>query len=168
MGSGLLPDAYVASVYDIDFGALWQQGYRAILFDVDNTLEDHRTALPGPAVTKLLGALRDMGYGMCFLSNNNGIRAARFAKPLAIPVIAKAHKPSPKGYRMAMEKLGVSPSETIFVGDQIFTDILGGNRAGVYTILVQPIMPYENAFFYVKRFFERFVLRKIRKTQCKT
>lgn len=159
----LIPSERASDVYHIDFAALRRRGYRAVIFDVDNTLESHRVALPGERSGALVHDLMQQGYAVCFLSNNVPERVERFNSALGAHIVGKAGKPKKRGYRQALSLMGSSPCDTVMVGDQIFTDIYGGNRMGLYTILVEPIEPVENSFFIIKRFFERRVLRAIDK-----
>jgi len=95
-------------------------------------------------------------------SNNSQDRVQKFAEAFGVPAISKAIKPRRGAFRIACDSLGVTPGETAVVGDQVFTDVLGGNRLGVYTILVVPVS--EKEFFGTKimRMMERFVLRKLK------
>lgn len=155
-----LPKNYVTDVYSINYQAFRDRGFCGIIFDVDNTLEDHLTERPSSRCASLLRQLGGMGFRLCLLSNNSPARAERFADGFDVWVVGKAGKPSAKGYCEAMRRMGTHPEQTLMVGDQIFTDIWGANRVGIYSILVEPIQRYENGFFYVKRFLERFVMRR--------
>lgn len=92
------------------------------------------------------------------LSNNKEPRVKNFAKQLGIKYIYKAGKPKPSGYRTAMEMLGTDTKNTLFVGDQIFTDIIGANLTGIRSILVAPIDPHEEIQIVLKRFIEKPVI----------
>lgn len=108
-----------------------------------------------------------MGMETCLLSNNKEPRVAAFAGEVGTKYIYKSGKPSVKGYVKAMELMGTSRDTTIFVGDQIFTDVYGANRAGILSFLVKPIHPKEEIQIVVKRYLEAVVLyfyrRKCRK-----
>lgn len=155
----LRPDEYRRSVFAIDFDRLKARGIRAIVTDLDNTLVPWNEPHPPEALADWLRAAQEH-FAVCICSNNSGSRVREFADKLNIPFISGATKPRRTGFRRAMERLGVGPSETAVVGDQIFTDVLGGKRSGAYTILVQPIEPQE--FFltrHLTRPVERAVLR---------
>ena len=107
---------------------------------------------------RLFGRLKSLGYQCCLLSNNQLARVEMFNRDVQVHFIENAHKPSVKNYRRAMELMGTDETTTIFVGDQIFTDIYGANRAGIRTILVKPIHPKEEIQIVLKRYLEKIVL----------
>ena len=151
------PNEYYDSTYHIDFQAFYDKGYRAVLFDVDNTLVEHDA--PANARAKaLIQKLKDMGYGVCFVSNNDEERVKSFNEQVGATYVYKAGKPSARGYVQAMQKLGTDRTNTLFVGDQIFTDIWGANNAQLYSILVQPIAKHEEIQIVLKRIPEKWVL----------
>ena len=118
------PDDYVASTYQIDFAQLAKEGYRGVIFDVDNTLVEHNAPADERAIA-FFTMLHDNGYKALLLSNNAEPRVQSFKEASgADAYIYKAGKPSPKSYQKAMEILGTTPETTLFVGDQIFTDIM--------------------------------------------
>ena len=158
------PDEYLDSTYNIDFDRLYAEGYRGLLFDVDNTLVPH--GAPADARAKELFAhLSELGYKYCFLSNNQRPRVESFCRQVGGQFIENAHKPSPENYRRAMELLGTDTGNTLFVGDQIFTDIWGAKRAGIRNILVKPIHPKEEIQIVLKRYLEKIVLYFYRKEE---
>ena len=151
------PDAWVDSTYQIDFDRLYERGYRGLIFDIDNTLVPH--GAPADDRAKALFAhLKKLGFSCCLLSNNKLQRVEMFNRDVQVHFIENAHKPSVKNYRRAMELMGTDETTTIFVGDQIFTDIYGANRAGIRTILVKPIHPKEEIQIVLKRYLEKIVL----------
>ena len=153
----LFPRLYKKDIYDIDYRGLYNSGFRAILFDIDNTLTTHGTRADSSNVA-FFKNLRDIGFKTCLISNNKEKRVLPFAKAVNSEYIYKANKPSKRGYIKAMELLEVKDTQTVFIGDQIFTDIWGANSAGVYSILVDPISPKEEIQIVLKRYLERIVL----------
>lgn len=151
------PNAYVDSAYAIDFGQLRKEGYAGVIFDIDNTLVMHGEPADERAV-KLFGRLRELGFDTCLVSNNKRPRVESFAVQVSSKFIFKADKPSVKGYEKAMELMGTDRTNTLFVGDQLFTDVFGANRAGIRTILVEPIDPKEEIQIVLKRYLEKIVL----------
>lgn len=151
------PDEYLDSTYEIDFDKLYQQGYRGLIFDIDNTLVPHGAPADERAI-KLFAHLTELGYGCMLLSNNKEPRVKMFHDAVKIGYIFKAKKPSPKNYRKAMERMHTTTDNTLFIGDQIFTDIYGAKRAGIRTILVKPIHPKEEIQIVLKRYLEKVVL----------
>lgn len=157
------PDEFVDSVYVIDFNKLYKEGFRGILFDIDNTLVRHGEDATEDA-KMLLESLQRLGYKVCLISNNKKERVERFNKDIQIDYIYNAHKPSKKNYCRAMDIMGTSTKDTLFVGDQLFTDVYGAKRSGMKTILTKPIDPKEEIQIVLKRYLERIVIHFYRKT----
>ena len=153
----LFPRLYKKDIYDIDYKGLYDRGFRAILFDIDNTLTTHGTKADSSNVA-FFKNLRDIGFKTCLISNNKEKRVQPFAKKVGSPYIFKANKPAKSGFLKALNLLEVKKEQALFVGDQIFTDILGANNAGIYSILVDPINPREEIQIVIKRYFEKIVL----------
>lgn len=151
------PDECRDSTYEIDFEALYREGYRGLLFDIDNTLVPHGAPADDRAKA-LFARLRGIGFKSCFLSNNQYERVSSFNEPIGEIFIENAHKPSVRNYLKAMELLGTNTGNTIFIGDQLFTDIYGAKRAGIRNILVKPIHPKEEIQIVLKRYLEKIVL----------
>ena len=151
------PGEYVDSTYVIDFDKLYAEGYRGLIFDIDNTLVPHG-AKADERAKKLFAHLKETGFTCCLLSNNKEPRVKMFNDDVQVNYIFKAGKPSVKNYRKAMEIMGTEVRNTLFVVDQIFTDIYGANRAGIRTILVKPIHPKEEIQIVLKRYLEKIVL----------
>lgn len=156
------PKYYVSSAYAIDYRSLYERGIRGVIFDVDNTLVPHGAPADLRAM-ELFGQFHHMGMETCLLSNNKEARVAAFAKEVGTKYIYKGNKPSVKGYVHAMELMGTSPKDTIFVGDQLFTDIWGANRADIVSYLTKPINPKEEIQIVLKRLPEKLVLYCYRK-----
>lgn len=151
------PDEYLDSAYAVNYEKLYQEGYRGILFDIDNTLVPHGAPADERAI-QLFKELRDIGFSCCLVSNNKKKRVAPFASLVGAEYIELAAKPSRRGYERAMERLGTNPGNTVFIGDQLFTDIWGAKNAGLRNILVKPIHPKEEIQIVLKRYLERIVL----------
>ena len=151
------PDEYVASTYVIPFEKLYEEGYRGIIFDIDNTLVPH-DAPADERAKKLFARLSELGFEACLLSNNQEPRVKMFNEAIGAHYIYDAHKPSRKNYIKAMELMGTDFSTTLFVGDQLFTDVWGAKRTGIHNILVKPIHPKEEIQIVFKRKLEKIVL----------
>ncbi len=162
------PKACADSTYQIEFQKLYEQGYRGILFDIDNTLVPHGAPADEKA-KEFFVRLREIGFKTCLISNNKEPRVKPFAEAVDSPYLYDAHKPSVKNYQKAMEIMGTDVTNSIFVGDQLFTDVFGANRAGMYSIVVKPIHPKEEIQIVLKRYLEKLVLweyhRKMKKCQ---
>ena len=151
------PDEYLDSAYAVDYEKLYQQGYRGVLFDIDNTLVPHGAPADKRA-RELFQRLKKLGFSCCLVSNNKKKRVEPFAREVGVKYIEMAAKPSRRGYQRAMERLGTNPGNTVFIGDQLFTDILGAKNAGLKNILAKPIHPNEEIQIVLKRYLEKFVL----------
>lgn len=155
----LFPDDYIESTYVIDFRALYSEGYRALLFDVDNTLVPHNAPADERAIA-FFSYVKGLGYKCMFLSNNKEPRVKTFCEAVGGDgYIYKAGKPKATGYLEACRRLDVAPEHTLFVGDQILTDIWGANNAGIRSVLVKPVKKwYEEPQIVLKRFLEAAIL----------
>ena len=151
------PDEYVASTYVIPFEKLYEEGYRGIIFDIDNTLVMHGAPADDRA-KKLFARLKEIGFDCCLLSNNQEPRVKMFNQDVNVHYIYDAHKPSVANYEKAMELMNTNKNTTLFVGDQLFTDVWGAKRTGIRNILVQPIHPKEEIQIVFKRKLEKIVL----------
>ena len=151
------PDNETDSAYNIDYQTLYDKGYRGIIFDIDNTLVPHGAPADDRAV-QLFSDLQKIGYQTVLLSNNKEPRVKSFADNVGSLYVFKAGKPGIKGYAKAMKEMGTHPKNTIFVGDQLFTDVWGAKKAGIITYLVKPIHPKEEIQIVLKRRLEWIVL----------
>ena len=167
MFNKFFPDEYMASTYVISFEKLFEEGYRGVIFDIDNTLVPHGAPADERA-KKLFARLEKIGFQSCLLSNNQEPRVKMFNQDIQTNYIYNAHKPSTKNYVKAMEKMGTNKENTLFVGDQLFTDVWGAKRAGICNILVKPIHPKEEIQIVLKRYLERIVLFFYKKEQKKS
>ena len=151
------PDCYMTSAYNIDFEKYYYNGYRGIIFDIDNTLVEHGAPADERSI-ELIKQLKELGYQIMLLSNNKESRVKMFNDAVQVSYIYKAGKPGKSGYRKAMEQMNTDVTNTLFVGDQLFTDVWGAKRTGIYSVLTQPIDPKEEIQIVLKRYLERIVL----------
>lgn len=151
------PDLTMNSAYQIDFKEYYEKGYRGVIFDIDNTLVPHGAPADKRSIV-LIESLKKMGFGVVFLSNNKEPRVKMFNDAVHAQYIYKAGKPGKKGYKKAMEMLGTNTENTLFVGDQLFTDVWGARNTGLFSILVNPIDKKEEIQIVLKRYLERIVL----------
>lgn len=159
----LIPDLHVYSIYNIDLQALKQRGVKGIITDLDNTLIEWDRPNATPQLMEWLNRLKQDGFRVIVVSNNNQVRVSAFADPLGIPYIHAAKKPTRTPFQDAISRLGLAPEEIVVIGDQMFTDVLGGNRAGLYTILVVPVAQTDGFFTRFNRGLERVALSWLRK-----
>lgn len=167
MFNKFFPDEYLASTYVIPFEKLYEEGYRGVIFDIDNTLVPHGAPADERA-KKLFERLERIGFKSCLLSNNQEPRVKMFNQDIQTNYIYNAHKPSTKNYVKAMERMETEKENTLFVGDQLFTDVWGAKRAGIHNILVKPIHPKEEIQIVLKRYLEKIVLHFYKKEQKKS
>ncbi len=161
------PAEMADSSYSIDYEGLYAQGYRGIIYDIDNTLVEHG-ADANEQVIELFRRLCGIGFRICLLSNNKAPRVRRFyrgakIKGVKLHYIFDAHKPATTNYRKAMLLMRTTKKTTLFVGDQLFTDVYGANRAGIRSFLVKPINKKEEIQIVFKRRLERIVLHFYKK-----
>lgn len=132
------PNEYVKSVFDIDFERLYKNGFRGLVFDIDNTLvcQDGDST---PQVDALFEKLQSLGFKTAILSNNSEERVERFVKNISSLYLSRARKPLKSGYNKALRLMDIDKSRAVFIGDRLLTDILGAKRAGIYCILVEYI-----------------------------
>lgn len=158
--SKLFPKKVIRSVYGLDYQRYFDRGFRGVIVDIDNTL----VADNAPAnrkSKKLIKKLKKIGFKTCIVSNSSRERVKAFAKKVKSPYVYKARKPSPKGIEKAMRIMDTDCKSTLFIGDQIYTDILAANNAGVYSILTDVIDKNERKRVKIKRFFEKPIIRRI-------
>ena len=159
------PDRYIRSTYLIDFKNYYEQGYRGIIFDIDNTLVEHGAPADERSIA-LIESLKALGYKIMLLSNNKEPRVKMFNDAVQVQYIYKAGKPGKNGYEKAMEQMGTDVKNSLFVGDQLFTDVWGARNTGIYSVLVQPIDKKEEIQIILKRYLEKIVLASY-KRYCK-
>lgn len=155
----LKPRKRIGKMIDITPDLLHAAGVKALLLDIDNTMTTHNNPVPADGVAQWIDEMKYAGFKMMVVSNNNGERVRKFSERVGLEFEGAAKKPLPSGFRRACSRLEIQPKEAAVVGDQIFTDILGGNLMGAYTILTVPYQLESSRLFKLKRFFERLVIR---------
>ncbi|KKM09639.1 HAD family hydrolase [Clostridiales bacterium PH28_bin88] len=158
----LRPDMYVHSIHKIPLDQLKAIGIKGLIIDLDNTLTGWNLDTVSSDVSNWLTQLPDYSLKACLVSNNRAERVSRVAETLGFPYVFNANKPRRKAFRQAMQQLGTGTKTTAVIGDQIFTDILGGNRLSLFTILVVPISQREFIGTRLVRLLEQWALRKFR------
>lgn len=151
------PSAYVNSVFDIDYDKLYAKGYRGIIFDLDSTLVPHGNDST-PEVDALFERIHASGLRTILLTNNDEERVRRFTRNIDTLYLCDANKPDPSGFLKAVEMLGVEKREAIYIGDQLFIDILGANNSGLDSILVHYILHEGETRLGVRRNLEKPIL----------
>lgn len=156
----LLPDQILPQVTDINLEDLANNGIQGILFDLDNTLVGYDSEELALEFSKWVKRARHKGFKLCLVSNGKPKRVRRFAAIMEMPAIIRAFKPRRSPFKRALRLLDLKASQVVMVGDQLFTDVLGGNRLGIHTILINPLSRQELKTTKLVRKIERRVLRK--------
>ena len=157
------PKMRIDKMIDITPEMMNSVGIKALLLDIDNTMTTHDNPVPADGVEEWIARMKSLGFILMVVSNNNGERVRKFSELLGLEFEGSARKPLPTGFRRACNRLGIKPKEAAVVGDQLFTDMLGGNLLGAYTVLTEPYELESMRFFKVKRACERFIMKFWRK-----
>ena len=147
MPFSLFPKLMLRRLSDLSPDILYKRGIRLLLLDYDNTVVPYTTDQPDEEILAWFDRMAECGIDMCVVSNSFQSRAEDFCRERGIACVSHAYKPFGKGIGLAMERFGASPQDCAFVGDQIYTDILGANVNGVMSILVESI---NNHNFWLK------------------
>lgn len=158
-----LPDEYVKDIFQISPEALKERGIKGIITDLDNTLVEWDRPEATPEIIAWVKMMQDAGLQVTILSNNNIGRVETFCGPLGTPFICEARKPLGRNFKNALEKMGLKKEEAVMVGDQLMTDILGGNRYGLHTILVVPVASSDGFVTKFNRMIERRIMAKLKR-----
>lgn len=157
-----VPDIYQKSIYDIDYKKLKKKGIKCLLFDLDNTIAPYTTTVPDIKIKDLFAELED-DFKVIIMSNSGKERLRPFKEKLNIDVAFKSHKPLKGKYKKIMEIYNFKDNEIACIGDQIMTDIFGGNRMGFTTILVNSISSLEPWTTKFNRYWEKKILKSFAK-----
>ncbi len=160
MIKALIPDESYNSIYDIDISKLHRFGYRNILIDVDNTITPWNSDEISDRLKLWIEECHSIGFSVSLFSNNHPSRIKKIAIDLKISAIPMGGKPLTYSFRRALKYIKGKPDNTVIIGDQIFTDILGGNLIGIYTILVEPISAKEFWGTKINRFLENILVKR--------
>lgn len=158
-----LPNEFVNNVYAITPEHLKNLGIKGIITDLDNTLVEWDRPLATPELTNWFKSMRDAGIKITVVSNNNETRVGKFCAPLGIPFIHRARKPLSVSYKKAYQLLNLKADEVCMIGDQLLTDVFGGNRQGIHTILVVPVASTDGIWTRFNRMVERRILSSFKK-----
>ena len=148
---------------DVTVAWLLAEGIKGILLDVDNTMTTHDHPHPAEGVMEWVADMTRNGIKLIIVSNNKPGRVEPFARLFGLDYVARGRKPLTVGFRAACRRLGIEPGEALVAGDQIFTDILGGNLLGAKTLLTTPIELERMPFFRLKRWLEKPIIRRYKR-----
>jgi len=147
MSVSLLPSLITEKLTDLTPELLAARNIRLLMLDFDNTVVPYTTDTPNGTVEAWIAMMRSSPIKLCVVSNSKRDRVKRFCEAYGLPCITHAKKPFSKGISACLDQFGLSPAVCALVGDQIFTDTLGANCAGLTSILVKPI---NNHNFWLK------------------
>ena len=149
------------SVADIEDGFFQKEKVSCVLLDIDNTLVADNDPYPDELARTFIKRLAEENLKVCLISNNKLSRVLSFNEEFGLKAVHRAHKPFCRKINRALKEFGADKSATLFIGDQLLTDIAAGNRCGIRTMLVDPINSgKENSFFKFKRFIENYLLKR--------
>ena len=157
------PDMYKKDIYSIDYKKLKSYGIKCILFDLDNTLVPYYKVRPTRKLKDFIERLKDMGFKVIIFSNSNKKRLTPFKNILEVDCSYSSRKPRQGKFKKVLSEYKYSQSEVAIIGDQIPTDIFGGNRIGIFTVLVKPISSNELIWTKINRIYEKRLIRKLEK-----
>ena len=149
------PQYVFNSISDVSVEFLNSKRIKGLLLDLDNTLTTHNNPIPPQSSLEWLDNMKKADIKLMIVSNNSAERVMPFAEQLGVDFVSRGKKPLPVGYNKACRRLGIEKTQLASVGDQIFTDVLGSNLAGIRSIFVFPIEPETSLPFRIKRFAER-------------
>ena len=157
-----VPDIYQKSIHTINYDSLLSRGIKCLLFDLDNTIAPIDAKLPSKEVKILFKELKEKGFKVVIFSNSPKVRVKPFSDELQVESCSNAKKPSSKKFLSVIKILGYNFSEVAIVGDSMIDDISGGNVVGITTILVNRLSKREFPFAWLKRKYERRIVKKLR------
>ncbi len=157
-----IPDMYQQSIYTIDYQMLLDKGIKCLLFDLDNTLVPITDRKPTKKLKELFDDLKSKGFKVIIFSNSHRKRLKPFKEELNVDCCASARKPFKEKFLLILREYRYSVNEVAIIGDQILTDILGGNKVGILTVLINPISNKDFFLTKINRFRERRIMKKLR------
>ncbi|MBD7964418.1 MULTISPECIES: YqeG family HAD IIIA-type phosphatase [Fictibacillus] len=153
-----LPDQHVQNIVDITPEMLVERGVKGIITDLDNTLVEWDRPEATPELIEWFTSIKEKGILITIVSNNTQHRVKSFSDPVGIPFIYSARKPMTKAFKRALKDMKLKNEQVVVIGDQLLTDVLGGNRLGLHTILVVPVASSDGFWTRFNRKIERIIL----------
>ena len=161
----LVPDKYYKSIYDVNYEKLKDEGIKCILLDLDNTLAPVNIDSPSKALKEKINQIQSMGFKVIIMSNSPKNRVRPFKEQINIDSAHSAKKPFSKKYKKIMKMYKLKDTEIAAIGDQLLTDILGANIAGITSILVNPMSDTEYIWTKFNRLIEKFIYKRFEKRE---
>lgn len=160
MNEKYYPSLAIESVTDITTDILKENNIKGLILDIDNTLVPNHVAEADESLMGWIDTMKQAGIKICIVSNASKKRVLLFNNKLKLWTVHRAFKPSVRPFKKACRLMGIENKHVAVIGDQIFTDIYGGNCSGMFTILVKPIDEREGRFVKFKRKFEKRILQQ--------
>lgn len=157
-----MPDIYQKSIYTIDYSKLWLRGIKCLMFDLDNTLVPSSVKAPTKKNIELFKDLKELGFKIIIFSNANKSRVKPFKDILNVDCFASATKPFKRKFLKVLSEYNYNINDVALIGDQLLTDVIGGNNVGITTVLINPISKKDSMYTKFNRFLERLILKKLR------
>lgn len=157
------PTTYVKDVFEVTPSRLREKGIQAVITDLDNTLIEWNRSFATDAINEWIRTLQQEGFQVVIMSNNNEERVQKFCEPLGLTYFARANKPLQSAYKEARKLFNVPDEAIVCIGDQIMTDIIGANRAGLQSILVLPVTQSDAKATKFNRFVESKIMARLKK-----
>jgi hypothetical protein len=161
----LVPDIYAQSIYTINYEKLKKSGIKCLIIDLDNTIAPINIKEPDRKIKELFNELNGMGFKLIILSNSSKNRVRPFKEHLNVDSSYSSHKPLLKKYQKIMKLYNFKDTQIAAIGDQLFTDILGANRMGFTSILLNPMSNNDYFWTKVNRYFEKKVFKYFEKRE---
>lgn len=158
-----LPDRYYKNIYQVDYMKLKEDGIKCLLFDLDNTIVPPNVKKPNKKIRDLFDNLKELDFKVIIMSNSPKKRLTPFKDELVVDCSASSMKPSKNKFLKILKEYKFDLSETAIIGDQLLTDIFGGNRIGITTILVNPISKKDITVTKINRKLEKIIEKKLNK-----
>lgn len=158
-----VPDMYQKSIYEINYQRLFDRGLKCLLFDLDNTLVPYNIKEPNERIIDLFNELKKIGFKVIIFSNSGKKRLKKFKDALEVDCCARAMKPFSKKFLKVLDEYNYNINEVAIIGDQILTDIKGGNLVGITTIFINPISKKDCFFTIFNRAIEKKIIKKLSK-----
>lgn len=156
-----VPDMYKKSIYDINYDVLKEKGIKCLLFDLDNTLVPYNIKEINDKLSKLFAELKQ-NFKIIIFSNSPIARVKFFKEALEVDGVGFAKKPRRKNFQNILNKYKLEEDEVAIIGDQLNTDIIGGNKVGITTILINPVSKKDPFWVKPERFYERRIMKKLK------
>lgn len=160
----ILPDMYAKNFYTIDFEYLLGENLKKLIIDIDGTILKVDDVKVPESIIQKFKQLKELGFEMCLVSNNENKRVKPVAEILNVKYLAKANKPLKEAFDNALKKLNTKDkTEVAMIGDQMMSDIKGSNEYGIYSILVKPVSKHNNIKTGTSRFLQNIMEKHLKK-----